>query len=440
MKPRTEHPEPSPAAIATVPAKNRWAAIKIIYGLNISLKGANTLPAHIYGLARKGKWRKAPSNFIVWQRNCHSFSIRLIMSDPYILHKLVLAPFHSNENNTIAADISALSKTERKQFVDFLLLNGLASFWSTFLHDSETADHFSDQELQRIKITSLANAAKYLMQKHVLDLITSLFNKESIPHAVFKGNHIREIIYENPSIRPAADIDVLVYPADLEKTVRILRESGFSLDIKEQNISHEVTLYFKNVAIDLHWHILRPGRLRISLTDEFLATRQRYPSHTGFNAETTLFIMLVHPVFTKYSTTYLASLVRMIDLVQWFETQSINWDVLIELLKKYRVCTAAWITTRYLKILTGETLPDSFVKQIEPAGVKRSYLNSWLQSDRASKLMQHPLAIQIGYTLPAHDSISDAGRFLRTLCKERYHSKQKTEDLLAATSTDRVSS
>jgi hypothetical protein len=358
-----------------------------------------------------------------------------IMSDHYILHKLALAPFHGNENKTIAADIAALSKADRERFVDFLILNGLASFWNTFLHDSEIAAQFSDEELQKIKRVSLVNAANYLMQKHVLDLITSLFNKESVPHAVFKGTHIREIIYDDPNIRPAADIDVLVYPADLEKTVRILTEAGFSLNIKEQNISHEVTLYFKNVAIDLHWHILRPGRLRIPLTEEFLATRQQYPTHTGFNAETTLFIMLVHPVFTKYSTTYLASLVRMIDLIQWIRTQSINWDALTELLKKYRVCTATWITARYLEILTGETLPDTFVKQIKPAKRKRTYLNSWLLSDRSSKLLDYPFAIQIGFTLPAHDSIFDAARFMRILFQERYHSKQKVEDLLAATTS-----
>lgn len=359
--------------------------------------------------------------------------------DPYLLHKLALAPFLGRNNKNIAPDLSTLPETDRERFVYFLLSNGLASFWSKLLHDNdnEISSLFSAEEIQHIKRASLANGANYLMQKYVLDRITSLFNKESVPHVVFKGTHIREIIYDDPNIRPAADIDVLVYPADLEKTVRILTEAGFSLNIKEQNISHEVTLILKNVAIDLHWHILRPGRLRISLTDEFLATRQQYPTHTGFNAETTLFIMLVHPVFTKYSTTYLASLVRMIDLIQWIETQSINWDDMTKLLKKYRVCTAAWMTARYLEILTGETLPDSFVKQIKPAKLKHAYLNSWLLSDRSSKLLDYPLAIQVGFTLPAHDSISDAARFLRTLFQEKYHSKQKVEDLLAATSTNR---
>jgi hypothetical protein len=265
-----------------------------------------------------------------------------------------------------------------------------------------------------------------------------LFKKESIAYAVFKGTQIREVIYaENPSIRPAADIDLLVYPVDLERTVQALIEAGFALDIKEQNISHEVTLSFKNVAIDLHWHILRPGRLRTSLTDEFLATRQHFDTHIGFNAETTLFIMLVHPVFTKYSTTYLASLVRMIDLIQWIRTQAINWDMLAKLLKKYGVCTAAWITATYLEMLTGETLPDLFLEQIRPGRLKCSYLNNWLLANRSSDFLNHPLAVQLGFTLPAHDNIFDASRFLLTLLQEKYSSKQKVEDLLAATSKSR---
>jgi hypothetical protein len=144
--------------------------------------------------------------------------------------------------------------------------------------------------------------------------------------------------------------------------------------------------------------------------------------------------MLVHPVFTKYSTTYLASLVRMIDLIQWLRTQSIHWDMLAKLLKKYGVCTAAWITATYLEMLTGETLPDLFLEQIKPGRLKRVYLNNWLLANRSSALLDHPLAIQLGFTLPAHDNIFDASRFLRTLFQEKYSSKQKVEDLLAATS------
>jgi hypothetical protein len=354
-----------------------------------------------------------------------------MMPDPYILHKLALAPFLGGEHKKVSTNISALPENDRERFVDFLLSNGLASFWSKLLHNNEISSLFSTEEIQQIKRASLANGANYLMQKYVLDLITSLFSKESISHAVYKGGHVREIIYDPPSLRSAADIDILIHPTDLTRTIRALTEAGFSLTVNKENISHEVTLFYKNVAIDLHWHVLRPGRLRISPVEEFLATRQQFDTHTGFNAETTLFIMLVHPVFTKYSTTSLASLVRMIDLIQWIHTQSINWDILLELLQKYRVCTAAWITAAYLELLTGESLPDEFLKQIRPQKIKRSYLNNWLQANSASNLLGHPLLIQLGFTLPAHDSVLDAARFIRMLLQEKYLAKQKVEDLLA---------
>ncbi len=351
--------------------------------------------------------------------------------DIYRFHKLALVPLLQKPQDSLAA-VMELSAVEKEQFVNFIRINGLAVMWHQLLKEQRHAVDFPQKLLKRLESLSMKVVAAYLMQKHMLEQVATIFVKESIVHAIFKGAHIREIIYSQPSVRPSCDIDVLIHPSDMTRAVKVLVGAGFSLEVKQQNISHELTLMSRNVSIDLHWHILRPGRLRTSLTDEFLSRRHDYGSHVGFDAETTLFLMLVHPVFTKYSTTSLAALVRFVDLLRWIQQQDIDWDSLLLLLESYGVKTAAWITAVYLQEVTGETLPPSFLRKIEPSRLKQRYLKGWISSNRAGRLYSHPLLIQLGFTIPAHDSVCDAIRFLKTLGKEQRQAQARMDSLSAA--------
>ncbi len=357
--------------------------------------------------------------------------------DTYKYHKLAMGPL-INQSQDSLKEIHSLSPMEKVKLVNFVQINGLGTLWHQLLKKHIEIVIFPQELIKSLEQTSKWAVARYLMQKHVMDTVATLFEEESIVYAIFKGAHLREIIYKQPTVREASDIDILIHPSDRNRAINTLINAGFVLEVKQQNISHEVTLVSRNVAIDLHWHILRPGRLRQSLTDEFLEKRYDYTTHIGFDAETTLFIMLVHPVFTKYSTTSLASLIRFVDLLQWIEQQQIDWDSVLVLLRKYGVSTAAWITAVYLHEVTGQSLPHSFVQHIKPSLFKQWYLKSWIQSNRASKMLSHPFLIQVGFTLPAHDSILDAVRFLRTLSLEKKQSQGKTETLLAAIEESRV--
>ncbi len=349
----------------------------------------------------------------------------------YRYHKLALAPL-LRQPEPFLEEISALSVPVKEDLLIFIRRNDLGAMWCQLLRRYPRFLIFSQELLQLLERDSLELAARYLIQQHVLNTVAAIFDGKSIVYAVFKGVHVRELLYDQPSVRPAVDIDILIHSADVSKAIEALTDMGFSLEVKEQNVSHEVTLYYKNVAVDLHWHILRPVRLRMSLTDEFLARRRLYPSCAGFDVETTLFIMLVHPVFTKYSTTSMASLVRFVDLLRWVEKQPVDWENLLNVFSRYGVCTAAWITARYLNKVTGMSLPDDFVRKIRPSFLKRTYLNIWIQYDLASKLMPYPVLIQIGLTLPAQDSFSDAVRFVRTLSAEKKVASEKKREILTA--------
>jgi hypothetical protein len=175
--------------------------------------------------------------------------------------------------------------------------------------------------------------------------------------------------------------------------------------------------------------MMRPGRTRIDLTDEFLATRKEFSGQWGLSHEATLFIMLVHPVFTKYGTAPQASLVRLVDLVRWIREFQIDWERVLDWLKRGGVQTAAWITAEWLEILTGITLPESFVHSIKPSAVRSFYLRKWIKHNLSSRLLACPVLIQAGFTLPAHDSLADARRAISTLLREKQSAVEKTKEL-----------
>ena len=233
---------------------------------------------------------------------------------------MALAPLVTEEPQSILDSLQDLDRNDQESLVDFILASGLGPLWNELLHRTNKSGVFSEGLLDKIKASSRPAAIGYLVQHQALFKAAAIFKKEAIPYAVYKGVHIREIIYDKPAIRPAADIDILIATADKEQAIRALTGSGFAFHPLAQNVSHEVTLTAGHTSIDLLWHILRPGRLRKDMTDDFLATRREFPSHWGLSTEATLFVILVHPVFTKYSTTPQASLVRMVDLVRWIQT------------------------------------------------------------------------------------------------------------------------
>jgi hypothetical protein len=355
--------------------------------------------------------------------------------DPYFLHKLSLSPLFSpnpqEEFKTIAAQIQDIGEV---QFLDFLSHNMLIPLWFETLSKNDAGSLFSKDFTDTLKNKSMLITANYMGQQHTVHHAADILQSANIPYAVFKGANIREHIYDNPAVRPSDDIDILVSKADKTKAIQALVKAGFAFQPDPENISHEAGLIGPNGSIDLHWDIMRPGRTRVDLTDELLATRKEYANYWGFSNEAELFIMLVHPVFTKYVTTPQASIIRLVDLSRWLDTQKINWDIVYGWLEKGGVKTPAWVTAQWLKMITGRTLPETFIKQIEPSGLKKSYLQNWIKKNYSTRFLEKPLLVKALFTLPVHDTFFDAFRAVKVLRHEKKIAQAETEKLKSVVS------
>ena len=334
----------------------------------------------------------------------------------YARQILALAPFTDNFSETALIEKFSKMKTkEKNQFLLFLLANNLGSAWLDKLGGTTIDALWLPEPVKKLRAESRGTAYRYLQQIVSLYKISHTLEQHSIPHAVFKGAHTRELVYRNQVTRPCGDIDILINEKDKEEVIRVLTSEGYVLHSIAQNLTHELSLIKGNISIDLHWHILRPGRVPKSLTAELLRYRTKYDKYWCLRDEDHLFILLIHPVFSKYSSTTQSGLARMLDLIYWLKTQPIDWKIELELLKRTGLCTAAWVTLQYLYIFTGVTIPEQIMIQLTPGRLKRKYLLKWLYTDLPTRLQKWPFCVKMAFTLFAHDSTADSIRFLKTL-------------------------
>lgn len=355
-------------------------------------------------------------------------------NDPYILHKLALSPLlPSATNEDLANSCEQIRSIGEQRFQTFLLQQGLAPMWDKKLESSEVNVGLTRAFKRTLHHSRLETVGTYMIHRHRLTELREILESTEIPHVVYKGAHNREYLYEEPALRVAADIDVLVPNDKKIEAIKAFKRHDFQVYALAEIISHEICLFKGNTSIDLHWDILRPGRTRVPMTESLLETREDYGTHWGMSDEALLFVMLVHPVFVKYGTAPQASLMRFIDLAKLLAKPDLNWRETIYLLDKAGLKTAAWITLNWFNMLTNIEVPEHVINEIQPGKLRNAYLTYWLNKNLSSQLLESPIYIQLALTLPAHDKFTDAIRAIR-----RIGSFRKTSSADLSTLLDRV--
>jgi len=331
--------------------------------------------------------------------------------DRYALHRAALAPlFAGAPPGALRLSCNQFEQAGETEFVEFLLQQGLGPLWDELIDASAIDTPFSTNSKVLLHQRRLQATAQYLIQRHSLGLARAILDDTGISHVIIKGCHTRELYYDTPALRPALDIDILVRPGDRLGAIRAFQAGGFSFNGLTETISHECGLIKGNTCIDLHWDIMRPGRTREPMVDALLNSRVDYGSHWGPGHGETLFLMLAHPVFTKYSTTPHARLVRLVDLSQLLHRYPGGVEGAVPLLRAAGLATAGWITSTWLDLLSPGTGAGALAHSLAPGRLRRSYLRQWLTHNLSTRMLGKPLLIQLGFTLPAHDTLRDAAR------------------------------
>jgi hypothetical protein len=268
-------------------------------------------------------------------------------------------------------------------------------------------------------------AARLLARRAAKVRATEALEQEGIAYVVFKGAHLTPLLYRDPLLRPALDVDILVTPYAREDAIAALLAVGFKPKTNPATASHELNLSDGMAWVDLHWHLLRPGRSRIPIADEIVSGREAAgdgvePKYWVPNTTWTTVIMLVHNAITD---TVNARAIRAVDLQRWIATRSIDWVEVASTTERMGLQAAAWATLRWADCLVGLDLDEMVFSAFEPSWMHRAYLRTWLAADPAKLYRSHPQLVRLGFGLAMHDSPRDAlrfaGSFLKTVRERR---------------------
>lgn len=335
----------------------------------------------------------------------------------YLLHNLALAPALLGQISfkEVAEKIGRMSEQEQQAFWQFIIEQGLACHWYLYIKGMGIEADWKEEVQSRFRLHAFKTSANHLLQKRVLLDIDALLVNADIPYVILKGAHVREILYPGKSLRPTADIDILILPESINQVVSLLCRSGSIAIPDSRTISNDLNLWFQGVAVDLHWDVLRPGRAREGLAQELIDNRLRFDGYYGSSVDSIVFLMLVHPVFKKYVTSPVSKITRLVDLLKIQDLYEINWENVYRLSERFGLCSACWLTATYFNMLTGSTsVPKAFVDKVKPGTIRTTYLLFWLKYNLPTLLFKTPMVIKILFTLSAHDTVSDVYRFLKT--------------------------
>lgn len=324
----------------------------------------------------------------------------------------MLRTLNQKETTTLFNELESL---EHNEFIEFLYRQGLAQMWLPFLLQQETLPVKFEQTIKALKQDALNTAATQLMQRKILQDTRDAFEQANIEYLVFKGAHLRHTIYTDPTHRPVCDVDILVRDQHKFDAVKALLQAGFSSQHKAENISHETSLHKNNVWIDLHWHLMRPGRTRIDLNDYLFEQRQAFGEFIGITNEASLLVMLIHPAITKYVNGSASSLRHLVDIHRLAQQDDIDWIRLMDMLSKSGTRTAAWASLTWLQMLADEPMYEDLAEQLKPGSPKARWLNYWLSNDLNRKMSDSKLIVRGLFNLALQDSIGDAIHAMRTL-------------------------
>jgi hypothetical protein len=215
------------------------------------------------------------------------------------------------------------------------------------------------------------------------------------------------------------------------RTAELLVSQGYVAHPKVSTISHELELSHSTASIDLHWGLLREGRLRHNPVAEMLERRRRFDGISILHEDDAFFLLLVHPAFAKHLAGWDMGLHRVADIYDWLRTQAVNWQSVRERCDENGVKTAAWSTLRWLQLRTEPHFPGGcnadiveFMAALQPGYLRRNWLDSWLQADRSARLSHTHWARLFGFTLFLHDRVGDALRALRGRLGARHRQVQ----------------
>ena len=216
----------------------------------------------------------------------------------------ILGSFIKGNPEKIKAD----ENVNWKWIHNYAINQNLVSIFLNIL-DTETAPAEIMENWRQLKMRILFTQIKALRATCKL---FSILEDAKIHALSMRGIVLANTNYYSPDMRPMRDVDILIRPADVERSLRVLRTSGF------EPYSRRRTQYLysiDDIKFEIHWSLLTAKRYRLKLdTDKMLESRKKIETQEGnlySLSDVNEFLCLMLHAFIHHDLYVMLSLIDM---------------------------------------------------------------------------------------------------------------------------------
>jgi len=281
-----------------------------------------------------------------------------------------------------AAKLEQLSNSDWDEVIQQSVRHRVAPLLYHRFRTTGTSVRIPIRVMQRLREIYFHSAARNIRLYNELGKVLKSLTSAGIEVIVLKGAALASIVYQNITLRPMNDIDLLVRKNDLcvaqEKIMRLgyqPREEIFLSKWHEKKSHlieiHPPPLYGEFTNIEVHLHLLYGNINSNTFTDEVWKTAQ------GWNIEGVDVFILSPEHLLHYLCTHLERHKTMGDFcLHWlcdiaetmrFYEKEINWEYLLQSSKKYRIKEPVYQNLYLAKKYLGAPIPANVFNELTSA-------------------------------------------------------------------------
>ncbi|MBI2857824.1 MAG: nucleotidyltransferase family protein [Chloroflexi bacterium] len=234
------------------------------------------------------------------------------------------------------------------------------------------------QQLQRMSYASVAR--NMLMQDELAGILSAL-QREKIPVIVLKGSALLGSVYPDISLRPMADLDILVHEEDLEHAEAIALGRGFAQVVDHRTHEeakekwHQLPYLIhakKRIALEIHQHIVdSDDPFRFDLNDFWARARPNQFLSAGALClapeDLLIHLSIKFLLDRRYGSDSALGQLCDISEVMFHHGVFLDWNLLKRAADDYGLVEGLHCVFHTCDRLLGTSPPASFLNSLRPS-------------------------------------------------------------------------
>lgn len=241
--------------------------------------------------------------------------------------------------------------------------------------------------------TQIAGDGMLLLRE--LARVVQALQGAGIDAVLLKGFALAHMLYEEPVLRPCADIDLLVRKEQLAAALTALEACGFQLPARTQvdfQLAYNYDLALTAPAgpagrptmVELHWDLAPRGLFALELS-AWLSRSEAFHLRVGdhvltlrrFSAEDMLLHLALH--MRKHRYVGLRWLCDVSELLRRYQ-QNLDWDYLVSTARTAGLSLLLYTALTLGQRLLAAPVPSEVLARLRPGRLRRRLLHSvWVQ-------------------------------------------------------------